>query len=43
MTQQECTELLTQHGVKPTANRIVVLRALALAGRLLSFPRLTVR
>lgn len=33
MKQEECIELLEQHGVKPTANRIVVARALAEAGR----------
>ena len=32
MTQETCVELLEQHGVKPTANRIVVVRALAQAG-----------
>ncbi len=32
MTQETCVELLEQHGIKPTANRIVVVRALAQAG-----------
>jgi Fur family ferric uptake transcriptional regulator len=32
MTQETCVELLEKHGVKPTANRIVVVRALAQAG-----------
>ena len=32
MSQETCVELLEQHGVKPTANRIVVVRALAQAG-----------
>ena len=40
MTQQECTELLTLHGIKPTANRIVVVRALAQAGRPLTLTEL---
>jgi Fur family ferric uptake transcriptional regulator len=33
MTQQQCVELLESHGIKPTANRIVVLKALADAER----------
>ena len=33
MKQDDCLELLEQHGVKPTANRIVVARALGEAGR----------
>ncbi len=33
MKQEESIQLLEQHGVKPTANRIVVVRALAEAGR----------
>ena len=40
MNQQECTDLLTQHGIKPTANRSVVLRALAMAGRPMSLTEL---
>jgi len=32
MTQTECTKLLELHGIKPTANRIVVVRELAVAG-----------
>ena len=43
MNQEECTALLTQHGIKPTANRIVVLRELALAGRPLSLTELEYR
>ncbi|MBO4811862.1 MAG: transcriptional repressor [Prevotella sp.] len=33
MKQDECEHLLTSHGVKPTSNRIVVLRALATSAR----------
>ncbi len=33
MKQDECEELLTLHGVKPTSNRIVVLRALSASAR----------
>ena len=33
MKQEECTRLLALHEVKPTANRIVVLRALATSAR----------
>ena len=33
MNHEECDELLAQHGVKATANRLVVVRALASAGR----------
>ena len=33
MKQEECASLLEQHGVRPTANRIVVVRELATAGR----------
>jgi len=33
MKQEEYVQLLEAHGVKPTANRIVVARALATAGR----------
>ena len=29
MDEKKCVELLEEHGIKPTANRIVVLRALA--------------
>lgn len=43
MTQQECEQLLQQHGVKPTANRIVVARALAEAGCPLSLTELEYR
>jgi Fe2+/Zn2+ uptake regulation proteins len=31
LSEQHCTEILEQHGIKPTANRIVVLKALATA------------
>lgn len=33
MRQEECEELLNSHGIKPTANRIVVLRGLATTAR----------
>ncbi len=33
MNQEECVQLLEHHGVKPTANRILVARTLAEAGR----------
>lgn len=40
MNEQQCVELLLQHGVKPTANRIVVLKALAATERPLSLTEL---
>ena len=40
MNQQECTELLERHGIRPTANRIVVAKALAEAGRPLTLTEL---
>ena len=40
MNEQQCVELLEHHGVKPTANRIVVVKALAKAGRPLSLTEL---
>lgn len=40
MNQQECTELLERHGIRPTANRIVVVKALAEAGRPLTLTEL---
>lgn len=40
MNQQECTELLEHHGIKPTANRIVIVKALAQAGRPLTLTEL---
>lgn len=43
MKQEECIALLMQHGVKPTANRIVVLKALAQAGRPMSLTELEYR
>ncbi len=43
MTEQECTLLLEQHGVKPTANRIIVARALAEVSRPLSLTELEQR
>ena len=36
MNQQECTELLERHGIRPTANRLLVLRALLAAARPMS-------
>ena len=43
MRQEECSELLQQHGVRPTANRITVLRELDAAGRPLSLTELEYR
>ena len=40
MTGSECETLLASQGIKPTANRIVVLKALATAGRPLSLTEL---
>ncbi len=40
MESKECERLLLAHGVKPTANRIVVVKALAAAGRPLSLSEL---
>lgn len=40
MTSQEATQLLDRHGIKPTSNRIVVLKALADAHRPLSLTEL---
>jgi len=40
MNEQQCVELLQHHGVKPTANRIVVLKALAATERPLSLTEL---
>lgn len=40
MNQQECTELLERHGIRPTANRIVVAKALAESGRPLTLTEL---
>ena len=40
LSQQECEQLLTEHGVKPTANRIVVVKALADAERPMSLTEL---
>jgi Fur family ferric uptake transcriptional regulator len=39
-SQQVCEEILQEHGVKPTANRIVVVKALADAERPLSLSEL---
>ena len=38
--QEECVELLASHGVRPTSNRIVVVRALALSARPLTLAEL---
>ena len=43
MNQQECTELLERHGIRPTANRIVVAKALADSGRPLTLTELEYR
>ena len=40
MSQKECVELLEQHGIKPTANRIVVAKALAQAAHPLTLTEL---
>lgn len=40
MDEKICTELLLRHGVKPTANRIVVVKALAAMDRPLSLTEL---
>ena len=40
MDEQSCAELLEAHGVKPTANRIVVAKALAAASRPMSLSEL---
>ena len=40
ISQQVCEEMLHEHGVKPTANRIVVVKALADAERPLSLSEL---
>ena len=40
LNQQACEALLTEHGIKPTANRIVVAKALADAQRPLSLSEL---
>ena len=40
MDEKHCVELLEAHGVKPTANRIVVLKAMAAAGRPMSLMEL---
>jgi Fur family ferric uptake transcriptional regulator len=43
MKEQEIEELLVHHGVRPTANRIVVARALAEAGRPMTLMELEYR
>lgn len=40
MSEQTCVDILTRHGVKPTANRILVAKALETAGRPLSLSEL---
>ena len=40
ISQQVCEEILLEHGVRPTANRIVVVKALADAERPLSLSEL---
>lgn len=40
MTEQQTVELLEQHGIRPTANRIVVAKALAAAGRSMTLSEL---
>ena len=43
MKQEECVRLLTEHGVRPTSNRIVVLRLLATSLRPLTLAELEQR
>lgn len=43
MNQQECTQLLEQHDIRPTANRIVILKTLADSGRPLTLTELEYR
>ena len=38
--QEECVELLDSHGIRPTSNRIIVLRSLALSARPLTLAEL---
>lgn len=40
MTEQQTVELLEQHGIRPTANRIIVAKALAAAGRSMTLSEL---
>ena len=40
MKQEECVKLLSAHGIKPTANRIVVVRELSLSPRPLTLNEL---
>ena len=40
MKQEECVRLLAEHDIKPTSNRIVVLRALATSARPLTLAEL---
>lgn len=43
MTHSECEQLLTEHDVKPTSNRIMVLKALDAAGGPLTLSELETR
>lgn len=40
MDERHTTQLLTEHGIKPTANRIVIAKALAAEGRPMSMKEL---
>ncbi len=40
MESKECEQLLSRHGIKPTANRVVILRTLAAACRPMSMREL---
>ena len=40
MDELKCTELLDQHHIKPTANRILVVKSLAVANRPMSLSEL---
>lgn len=43
MDEKHCSEMLEQHGVKPTANRILVLKTLAASARPMSLSELEYR
>ena len=43
MKQEECESLLNEHGIKPTSNRIVVLKALATSARPMTLAELEMK
>lgn len=43
MKQEDCVQLMAEHGIKPTSNRIVVLRSLATSARPLTLAELELR